>query len=197
MLQALRSTGVTAAEIEDLLDPLALEDTISAIRAVSGVRRQARLWSLVASNPAISVRDLVPIDYPAMKPVVFHGKNSLPAFTEFQKICCRPDSASVQDQDLLWGYNQGVLLPVVGPGYYTVHDTEDSDWGTCAFDYNMIPPASAPGWPEIRANSRGLSRFVYNRMIDYMRRVARNVFIGLATRDGQSLNSYFLVVREL
>ena len=57
--------------------------------------------------------------------------------------------------------------------------------------------AAAEGWPTIKPNERGVSRFVYNRMIDYMRRVADDVFIGLATRDEKSMSSWFLLVREL
>ena len=60
----------------------------------------------------------------------------------------------------------------------------------------MIPAAHPPGWPEIRPNSRGLSRFIYNNMVDYMRRVAKDVFIGTATRNGSEMGSYFMLVRE-
>ena len=49
----------------------------------------------------------------------------------------------------------------------------------------------------IRPNTYRLSRFVYNGTVDYMRRVARDVFIGTATRDGHELGSYFVLVREL
>jgi hypothetical protein len=34
-------------------------------------------------------------------------------------------------------------------------------------------------------------------MLDYMRRVASDVFIGSAVRNGREMNSYFIVVREL
>ena len=44
---------------------------------------------------------------------------------------------------------------------------------------------------------RGLSFFVYANMLDYMRRVADDVFIGSAVRGGREMGSYFVVVREL
>ncbi|MFN2375035.1 MAG: hypothetical protein ABR538_00735, partial [Candidatus Binatia bacterium] len=82
-------------------------------------------------------------------------------------------------------------------GYYVLHDTPDSNLGGAAFDYTQIPTSTLPSWPEVRTNNSGLSRLVYGNMLDYMRRVASEVFIGSAVKGGREMNSYFIVVREL
>jgi len=191
--------SASAVDLADFFNRLPLERAVAAARSLSGTRAQARVWEQVASNPPVVTSDLVPIDHPAMQAVVFHGKNSLPLFTEFEKICCRPDEqdSGESQPNELWGYNRSPTMKVVGPGYYVTHDTPDSELGACAFDYNRLPLRAAEGWPTIKPNERGVSRFVYNRMIDYMRRVADDVFIGLATRDEKSMSSWFLLVREL
>ncbi len=155
---------------------------------------QRPLWTLAASAPSTKTEDLLPTDYEPMKPVRFFGKNSLPAFTQFEKICCRAPAG--QDSDRLWGYNETRVRGVVGPGYFVVHDTPESASGGTAFDYTMLPQRPADGWPRIKPNDAGLSRFVYNGTIDYMRRVARDVFIGSATRGDKPMDSYFVLVRE-
>ena len=50
-------------------------------------------------------------------------------------------------------------------------------------------------WPDVRPNDRGLSRFVYGGMVDYLRRVARDVFIGSAHRGGKETGNYFVLSR--
>jgi len=186
---------IGAEEIAAHLDALPLGKQVAAARTLSGRRIQRSLWNKVEGTPRIRVRDMVPLDYDPMRPVIFHGKNSLPAFTEFQKICCRPPAA--QAADVLWGYNETTIKTMVGPGYYVCHDTESSPLGGAAFDYRELPAAHPAGWPEIRPNSAGLSRFVYNGMVDYMRRVSQSVFIGSATRREREMGSYFVVVRDL
>ena len=60
-----------------------------------------------------------------------------------------------------------------------------------------IPAERLPSWPELRRNDVGVSRLVYNGTVDFMRRVARDVFIGSATRRGRELGSFFVLAREL
>ena len=48
----------------------------------------------------------------------------------------------------------------------------------------------------MQPNDRGFSRFVYRGMVDYMRRVARDVFIGSAHRGGKELGNYFVLSRD-
>lgn len=182
-----------ASEIAGFLDGLALSDKIEATRSLAGGKLQGALWNAVSAAPRVSTQEMVPGDYPAMRPVIFHGKNSLPAFTEFQKICFRPDESS----NVAWGYNETKIRNYIGAGYYVLHDTPDASLGGAAFDYTQLPEKGLPAWPEVRTNNAGLSRFIYANMLDYMRRVADDVYIGSAVRGGKEMNSYFIVVREL
>ncbi len=190
----IRDPSVTPRGLAECLNGLSLAERIAAVRSLSGRRVQAALWRLAAANPEISVADLVPRDYAPMRPVVFHGKNSLPAFTHFEKICCRPPSST--HADVLWGYNATHIRKLIGPGYYVVQHMADNPFGGAAFDYRSLPDAHPPGWPPIRANSVGLSRFVYNDTVDYMRRLADEVFIGSATRNQRELGNFFILVRQ-
>lgn len=183
------------AEIAAFLDGLPLHDRITAVRGLSGGKLQGSLWNAVSGAPRVSTDEMVPPDYPVRRPVIFHGKNSLPAFTEFQKICFRPGDAA--SGPTAWGYNETSIRRWIGAGYYVLHDTPDAALGGAAFDYTQIPSSTLPAWPEVRPNSVGLSRFIYGNMLDYMRRVASEVFIGSAVKGGREMNSYFIVVREL
>ena len=65
-----------------------------------------------------------------------------------------------------------------------------------AIDYREVPPERPSSWPEVKPNVRGFSRFVYRDMVDYMRRVARDVFIGSAHRAGKETGNYFVLCRD-
>jgi len=184
-----------AAEIAAFLDGLPLADRISAVRGLNGTTLQGALWHAVVGRARVTTGEMVPRDYPALRPVIFHGKNSLPAFTEFQKICFRPDGSP--DPAVAWGYNETKIRTWIGAGYYVLHDTPEAALGGAAFDYTQLPQKTLPAWPELRTNNAGISRFIYGNMLDYMRRVAGEVFIGSAVRSGREMNSYFVVVREL
>jgi hypothetical protein len=185
----------SAPEIAACLDGLGLADRIEATRALGGTGLQGALWRAVEAAPRVSTDDMVPPDYPRLRPVIFHGKNSLPAFTEFQKICFRPDDPEAGS--VAWGYNETKIRTWIGAGYYVLHDTPDARLGGSAFDYTRLPARTLPAWPEVRTNNAGLSRFIYANMLDYMRRVASDVFIGSAVKGGREMGSYFIVVREL
>jgi hypothetical protein len=184
-----------AAEIAAFLDGLSLPDRIAAVRSLQGTGLQGALWKATAGAPRVSFAEMVPPEYPAMRPIIFHGKNSLPAFTDFQKICFRP--AGEAEADVAWGYNETTIRQLIGPGYYVLHDTPDAALGGVAFDYTQLPPKGLPAWPEVKSNMAGITRFIYGNMLDYMRRVSSDVFIGSAVRGGKEMGSYFIVVREL
>lgn len=191
----LSGPAADAGSIASFLDGLSLPDKIRAVRSLSGAKLQGTLWRAAAGAPRVTVSEMVPPDYPRLRPLIFHGKNSLPAFTDFQKICFRPEQRDAGD--VAWGYNETRIRNVIGPGYYVLHDTAEGALGGAAFDYTQLPDSKLPAWPEIRSNHAGLSRFVYDNMVDFMRRVASDVFIGSAVRGGREMNSYFVVVREL
>ncbi len=184
-----------AAEIAAFLDALSLADRIAAVRSLQGTGLQGALWKARGGAARISTEDMVPRDYPVLRPVIFHGKNSLPAFTEFQKICFRPEEPDAADT--AWGYNETSIRQLIGPGYFVLHDTPDASLGGTAFDYTRLPAKGLPAWPEVKSNMAGITRFIYGNMLDYMRRVASDVFIGSAVRGGKEMGSYFVVVREL
>jgi len=170
------------------LDGLSHSERVAAIRALGGVRLQSRLWAAVADAPRVMLEELVPPDAPALREVIFEGKNSLPAFTLFQKRFCRPSTGRGE----LWGYNHQNLAWLTGPGYFVVHD----DPAGAAIDYREVPPSHPSAWPEIRSNHRGFSRFVYDDMVDYLRRVSVDVLIGRAHKAGKPRSNYFLLCRE-
>ena len=85
------------------------------------------------------------------------------------------------------------MSPVTGPGYFMAR--EDAKTGEILVDYNRLPDQKPLGWPEIRSNERGLSRFVYGFMVDRLRRVSEHVTIGSAARKGKDLGSYFILSR--
>lgn len=179
-----------AGEIAALLDGASEADRVEGIRRLGGVKRQRRLWQAVAGTPKVGIDDLVPPDAAPLSEVVYEGKNSLPAFTIFQKRFCRPSAPDAVGE--LWGYNHTDIGRFIGPGYFVCHAVDDEG---AAIDYRLVPPTHPAHWPEIRPNSRGLSWFVYRDMIDYLRRVSRHVFIGSASRHGKDLGSYFVLCR--
>lgn len=164
------------------------------VHALDG-RGQARLWQ-AAEGRSVSIAEMVPPQTGPLVPVIFHGKNSLPMFSRFQKRFCRP--AAGVERDELWGYNYQPtrwLAPLTGPGYYVAYDASAAP-GSVAVDYTRLPESHPPEWPEIVDNHYRLSRFIYAGMIDYLRRVSEHVLIGRATRGGRELPNYFALCRE-
>lgn len=171
------------------LDSLTHAERMAEVTQLSGPKLQRRLWTAVADAAVVTLADMVPTDSAPLREVIFHGKNSLPAFTLFQKRFCRPPGGGNE----LWGYNHQSLAWLIGPGYFVVH--EDRKRGA-AVDYREVPPDRPSAWPDIKPNDRGFSRFVFRNMVDYMRRVSQHVFVGAATRNGVELGNYFILCRE-
>ena len=139
------------AEIGQYLDGLSSVDRVEAIQSLGGAKLQGKLYHAVGGAPPVTLTDLVPPDAAPLDEVIFYGKNSLAAFTRFQKRFCRPPG--VRGQDELWGYNHQSLGWLTGPGYFVVH--EDGRAGA-AIDYRQVPPEHPPSWPDVRPNGRGL-----------------------------------------
>lgn len=154
---------------------------------------QEKLWEAAKAGP-VTIGQMVPPDLGPLREVIFHGKNSLPAFTHFEKRFCRPAAGFSRDE--LWGYNHQALQPFTGPGYFVAYDSPGNGFGPVAIDYTKIPPGRPPHWPEIHDNRYRLSRFIYNGTVDYMRRVSEHLLIGRATRAGQAMPNWFLLCRE-
>jgi hypothetical protein len=178
-------------EIAALLDGLSHADRLDAVRSLGGPRLQRRLYEATASAPPVSIDEIVPPDAPPLREFIYHGKNSLPAFTHFQKRFCRPTPGTTPGS--LWGYNHTNIAWLVGPGYFLCHPV---DGPGAAVDYRAVPPSRPPSWPEIKPNERGASYFVYRGMVDHLHRVAQHVLIGSASRGGKELGNYFVLCRE-
>ena len=186
----LQKDPVAPAEVAALLDGLSHTDRMDALNSLQGPRLQRKLYAIGTQHPRVTIDQLVPPDAPPLREVIFHGKNSLPVFSSFQKRFCRPPKERQRDE--LWGYNHGTLGWLIGPGYFVCHDEAVG----AAIDYRQVPPQGAPGWPDVAPNDRGVSHLVYKNMVDYLRRVSKHAYIGSATKLGKDLDSYFLLCRE-
>lgn len=194
LLALLREAVIKPHEVARTLDSMSHAERVQAIRAV-GRAEQRRLYEAVAGFRALRMTDAVPAAVPAMTTVRHFGKNTLPVFSHFEKRFCRPADADPQGPDRLWGYNVSPVAPLVGPGCFVLRP--DAERGELLVDYNLLPEGAPPaGWPAIRSNERGLSRFVYGFMIDTLRGVSEHVTIGSAARRGKDLGSWFLLCRE-
>jgi len=191
LFQLLRAERPEREAVAALLDSLDHPARLAAVRALDGAVIQERLWDLSAPAAPVTLADLVPPEVPPLGEMIWHGKNSLPAFSLFQKRFCRPSPRHAGEE--LWGYNHQRLAWLTGPGYFVCHREGEAP---AAIDYRRIPPEHPAGWPEIKANDRGLSRFVYRDMVDYLHRVSRHVLIGRATRQGKELPNFFVLCRE-
>lgn len=154
---------------------------------------QRRLWSLTEGQ-AVQFDELVPPSM-GLQPVRHYGRNTLPAFTRFEKRFRRPPPEA-KAEDVLWGYNEGPTRPLVGPGYFITRKTAQDSRGAVVVDYYSVPPTTPEGWPPVRPNDTGISRFVYGFMHDYLRRVSPHVSIGRAYRKDRRTPNCFILCRE-
>lgn len=181
-------------DVEDVgrrLDQLAPEARLAAVRSLGG-RAQAELYDAAKGVRKLRLEDIVPAKIPPLREVVHEGKNSLPAFTNFAKVFCRPKNGESRE---LWGYNRSGRLVerAVGPGYYVAYEGPGEE---VLVDYTRMPKGKLPHWPEIIPNEERLSRFVYAGMIDALRGVSAHVSIGRAIRNGKVQDNWFVLCRQ-
>lgn len=179
-------------EIAAWLDAKAPNVRIEEVRAL-GPAEQQILWRLCAGR-ATTLDDLVPPDYGPLQPVRHYGRNTQPAFKLFEKRFCRPARAT--PEPVLWGYNEGPTRSFIGPGYFVVRSTPTDPRGAAVVDYWQVPPEKPESWPKIVPNERGLQRFVYGHMEDFLRKVSTHVSIGRAWRERRESPHLFLLCRE-
>lgn len=191
-LRNLLSTGQPdMAAVRQLLDQLSPATRMTQCMALTR-REQALLFDAAEGYLPIDLAFLVPRDQPPLEEVVHEGRNSLPAFRRFAKVFCRPAPASEADE--LWGYNRNgrsVMVPV-GPGYFVAYPHNSNE---VLIDYLRVPPAKPEHWPNILPNSARLSRFVYNDTQDVLRGVSNHVSIGRATKNGKTMDNWFVLCR--
>jgi hypothetical protein len=182
-------------EISRHLDALGHEQRLAETRALTG-SDQKQLFRKAEDSPPLGLDFFVPAATPPLTQVIHFGKNSQPAFRLFQKRWCRPADRS----DALYGYNETVVRPAIGPGYFVAHLTEGGGRdprGAVVVDYFMVPEGPVvAGWPPVRPNASGLQRFVYHQTRDYMRRVSAHVSIGEAHRLEKRVMGWFVLCRQ-
>jgi hypothetical protein len=154
----------------------------------------AVLWEAARGFRALELNDLVPSSTSPLVEVIHDGKNSLPAFTIFQKRFCRPTAKSPSVGDSLVGYNLQAFSPVTGPGYYVAHNSAEA--GEVDIDYTVLPKEKPDGWPPIVSNDARLGRFVYAGMVDVVRGISSHVTIGRSKNTRDWLDVWFVLVRE-
>ena len=191
LIQSDAKIGEIAAHLDEL-DPLLRREQALALAG----REQKLLYERAADSPPIDFGHFVPEDAETGSEVIHSGRNSQPAFRYFEKRWCRPADGPGE----LWGYNETPVRPLIGPGYFVAHATDDAGSdprGAVVVDYFMVPPGPVPrDWPEIKPNHRGLQMFVYNKTRDYMRRVSSHVSIGVAYRMEKRVMGYFVLCRN-
>lgn len=188
----LASDPLDVAALGSALEALPQPERIAAVRAIGG-KAQRRIWDACEGHET-ALEDFVPAGKGAPEQVIHSGKNSLPVFTEFEKRFTR----TADDPSVLYGYNEASVGKLIGPGFFVAHYFPDRK--EIGIDYLQVPPegsAFPDGWPALKPNTSGLQRFVYNGMIDYMRKVSAHVTIGRAYRGGtQEQPNYFLLCRN-
>lgn len=189
----LRGDAIKPIEIASFLDGLSHSDRVAAVRGL-GREQQKKLYAAVDGFGSVRLTDMVPEGTPDMVAVRHYGKNTLPLFSHFEKRFCRPPETDPDHDGVLYGFNYQAMAAVTGPGYFVAY--EDPDRAELLVDYRRLPREHPVDWPAIRANERGLSRFVYAHMVDTVRRVSEHVTIGSAARKGKDMGSWFMLCRE-
>ena len=189
-LASLVRSGGSARAIAAHLDSLAPYSRVQEVTSLGG-GLVGKLYDAVAGNEPLTLEDFVPAGEKGT--VIFEGKNSLPAFTHFQKRFARVG-------DVVIGYNHQTMSFATGPGYFVVRNATpgESHPDELFFDYTTEPPRGWPSdWPAYKPNTAGLSRAVYANMKDFCRRVANGVLVGKAFKSGISQGAYFTLTRPV
>lgn len=186
-------SGVDVTGLAWHLDGLSDPERARATRTLTP-RQQAILFDAALGLLPLSLEYFVPEAAGPLEQVVHAGKNSLPFAKTFEKRFCRPAAGA----SWLFGYNQNPpnIQPVTGPGYFVCYEVAGHE---VLIDYTQVPAFDAPrpqGWPPVRLNSAGLSRYIYNGTQDTMRGVSKHVSIGRAARAGQWMDNWFVLCRR-
>ncbi len=203
-LELLIAPKLDLPRLAKVLDELGHVGRVDSIRRW-GKKEQAILFEAAKGFRPMSLDDFVPSGVEPAKEVIHHGKNTLPAFTHFQKRFCKPAFKDAKDEAAatgekkpeLWGYNHQDLDWATGPGYFVVHAGEGE--GEVDIDYRAVPGPGArlpEGWPEVVPNSTRLGGVVYGGMIDVMRGISTHVSIGRAKKKGAFMDAWFVLCRE-
>jgi hypothetical protein len=175
--------------LAEVLDGLGHEGRVHTTRTWTK-KRQAAIFE-ACQGRTLDLDYLVPPSVGPLVEVIHQGKNSLGAFSIFQKRFTRlPEGAG--EEAAVAGCNYQTFMRLTGPGYFVCRAQD----GEIAIDYTKLPKHKPASWPEIRDNEGGLGRVVYGGMVDYLRRVSNNVSIGRAWKHGKQMDAWFVLVRK-
>lgn len=188
--------NVRISDIATYLDELSAEARADEVLELSR-GAQIALWERAAESPPITLEHFVPAGTPPLTEVIHEGRNTLPTFKRFQK---RFAVQAAGDREAI-GYNEGSTRALIGPGFFVAEPTHGKpEWeerGAVVVNYFRVPEGPVvETWPKVVPNSRGLQMFVYNKTLDFMRRVSTHVSIGAAFKHEKPLGAYFVLVRE-
>jgi len=189
----LREDPIRMKDVAALLDGMSHAERVAWVRA-TGRAEQRRLYEAAGGFLPLALADLVPPARADGATVRHFGRNTLPAFTSFEKRFARPPGEDPSAPRSLAGFNFQSLAWLTGPGYFVAH--ADPALPEVLIDYRELPREAPPGWPALRGNEGVPARFVYGFMVDRLRRVSEHVTIGSAARHGRDLGSWFLLTRE-
>ncbi|MCC6647140.1 MAG: hypothetical protein IT374_16400 [Polyangiaceae bacterium] len=179
--------GGTYADISALLDAQEPAARLAEVLSITGAR-VGKLYAAVADGPKMTMEDFFPASVPDGETLIYEGRNSLAAFTRFQKRFHRQAGVIV-------GYNHQQMSFVTGPGYFVTTLGDETHPHEILFDYTAEPPHVPAGWPAYKPNASGLSRLVYFGMKDYCRKVATGVVVGEAFKQGKPAGAFFSLTR--
>ncbi len=176
------------SELQSYMDGLSPTQQREEVAALSRAAL-AELYELTRDRLPLTIDDLVPPSKAPLEEAIWYGKNSLPTYSHFVKAFCRPDESSKE----IWGYNRcsWVVRTFVGPGYFVAYPESLE----IRIDYLRLPDHKPSHWPAIIPNETRLSRFVYNKTQDLLRRVSSNVCIGRVMKEGRYLDTWFALCR--
>jgi len=163
-------------DLRELSAPLDAADhtaRVDWIRSLGGSDQYA-LYALAAGNP-VRVDELVRSEGQVIR---HYGKNGLLLFNKFEKRFARMPGGVV-------GYNHNefpalvrpIASAVTGPGHFVAYDSPEVP-GEVWIDYRKVLPDVPGAFPPVIDNEHGLRALVFGDMVDVLRRVSRNVFIG-------------------
>jgi len=185
--ELLDQPSTTLPDLSKHLASLPSDTRIHECRAL-GKKQQRRLWALAESGEPLSPEHMVETAAAQGEPVRWYGRNTLPAFVLFEKRFRLHEGRVV-------GINvQPLIQWLTGPGYFTCR-IDDQKPRELLIDYTLLPTSNPEGWPVVKSNKAGFSRFIYYNMYDYCRMVSPDVVIGAATRLGKPIDQYFVLCR--
>jgi hypothetical protein len=188
--ELLRTEYISLKEVTEQLESLAHPDRVDQVIAL-GNREQRKLWDLAEKSKPLTLEYLLPRDAEPLQYFPFEGKNSLPAFTRFQKVFYLDSDRNV------CGYNNAWIGWLIGPGYYMTQMNPKEPEYEIQVDYTRIPTEHPDGWPEIKSNDIFPTNFVYGGTKDNLRWVSKDVVIGRAFKMGEDpMPNWFVLCRQ-